>query len=287
MPFTDSHCHLDFKEFSLSQSSILEACAKAGIHRIVIPAITPKNWQHVLELANPCASAQQTAYCKTYACLGIHPWFLEGLGQEHLNELALEVQKNRNNIVAIGETGIDGVIAQQKNNLAQQLAFFKYQLQLAKDHHLPIIIHHRRSHQHIIPLLKQASLHPGGIIHAFSGSEQEAKAYIKLGFKLGVGGAITYPRAQKTIRAIKRIPLSSLVLETDAPSMPLYGFQGQANSPLQLIKIFDALVEIRPETSAEVMRQLEENINAVFQFCPSPGLKHRVIRRKADDSPAG
>mgnify|MGYP003885743381 FL=1 len=116
------------------------------------------------------------------------------------------------------------------------------------------------------PLLRKAKLTKGGIIHAFSGSYQEALSYIELGFKLGIGGTITYPRAQKTIKAIRRLPLSSLVLETDAPSMPLNGFQGQANSPLRLIDVFQALTEVRAEPREEIMTQLESNIDALFNF---------------------
>jgi len=263
MPFTDSHCHLDFDEFADSLPALIGACAKADIQRIIIPGVQPESWHKVLTLA-------QTEFakpaCKLYAALGIHPWFLEGLSQRHLADLSQKVQDNRDKIVAIGETGIDGVIAQQKNNLAQQQEFFSFQLQLAKDNNLPVIIHHRRSHQYLLPMLKKAALTYDGIIHAFSGSYQEGLSYIELGFKLGIGGTITYPRAQKTIKAIRRLPLSSLVLETDAPSMPLNGFQGQANSPLRLIDVFQALTEVRAEPREEIMTQLESNIDALFNF---------------------
>jgi TatD DNase family protein len=171
--------------------------------------------------------------------------------------------------VAIGEAGIDGVIAQAENNLAQQIQIFEQQLNLAKSYQLPIIVHHRKSHQHIVAMLRQKNLTKGGIIHAFSGNYQQACQYIDLGFKLGIGGTITYPRAEKTIKAIKRLPLASLVLETDAPSMPLYGFQGQDNSPLQLIKVFQALVGIRSESAGELAHALESNINTVLASAKS------------------
>ena len=113
-------------------------------------------------------------------------------------------------------------------------------------------------------MLRQKQLTNGGIIHAFSGSYQQACQYIDLGFKLGIGGTITYPRAEKTLKAIKRVPLTSLVLETDAPAMPLYGFQGQDNSPLQLINVFQALTNIRLESSTEIAHALEENVKSVL-----------------------
>ena len=135
---------------------------------------------------------------------------------------------------------------------------------MAKGYSLPIIVHHRRSHQDIVAMLRQKQLTNGGIIHAFSGSYQQACQYIDLGFKLGIGGTITYPRAEKTLKAIKRVPLTSLVLETDAPAMPLYGFQGQDNSPLQLINVFQALTNIRLESSTEIAHALEENVKSVL-----------------------
>ena len=135
---------------------------------------------------------------------------------------------------------------------------------LAQKNNLPVIVHHRRSHPLITPLLKKVSLKKAGIIHSFSGSYQQAKQYIDLGFKLGIGGTITYPRAQKTIKAIKRLPLESLVLETDAPAMPLFGYQGEINSPLRLLDVFNHLCEIREESAEEIAATVESNINEVF-----------------------
>jgi TatD DNase family protein len=262
LSFTDSHCHLDFDAFSANLPHLLKQCQQANIHHIVIPSIGPKNWHKTLTLAKNYSSETLTLH----PCLGIHPWFLNDLNADSLTVLEHLVKSHRNDIVAIGEAGIDGVIAQAENNLAQQIQIFEQQIALAKSYQLPIIVHHRKSHQHIVAMLRQKNLTKGGIIHAFSGSYQQACQYIDLGFKLGIGGTITYPRAEKTIKAIKRLPLTSLVLETDAPSMPLYGFQGQDNSPLQLIKVFQALVSIRPESSSELARALESNINTVLAF---------------------
>jgi TatD DNase family protein len=258
--FTDSHCHLDFDAFSDSLPNLLKQCQQAHIHHIVIPTIGPKNWGKVLALAKK----HQSEELKLFPCLGIHPWFLNDLNVDSLRVLTNLVATHLSEIVAIGEAGIDGVIAQEQNNLSQQIQVFEQQLSLAKTYRLPIIVHHRRSHQHIVPILRQIKLDKGGIIHAFSGSYQQACQYIDLGFKLGIGGTITYPRAEKTIKAIKRLPLTSLVLETDAPAMPLFGFQGQDNSPLQLINVFETLTSIRAESAEEIAQTLEQNIKSVL-----------------------
>lgn len=267
LSFTDSHCHLDFDAFSENLPSLLEQCQQANIHHIVIPTIGPKNWQKTLTLAKKYRSEK----LKLHPCLGIHPWFLNDLKADSLSVLEHLVKTHLHEIVAIGEAGVDGVIDKEQNNLSQQLQVFEQQLTLAKTYHLPIIVHHRRSHQHIVAMLRQKKLVQGGIIHAFSGSYQQACQYIDLGFKLGIGGTITYPRAEKTIKAVKRLPLASLVLETDAPAMPLYGFQGQENSPLQLIKVFQALESIRNESAEELAHALESNITAVL-----PNLLHAI-----------
>lgn len=268
MKFTDSHCHLDFKELTSTLSSktaLLKQCAKNNIHQIIIPAISPSNWDSVLALASQNQKSAAVD-CKVFACLGIHPWFLLDLQQNHLDKLAIKVAENRTQIIGIGEAGLDGVIAKQQNNIKQQILFFEFQLNLAQQNQLPIIIHHRRTHNEIITLLKQAKLSQGGIIHAFSGSYQQACQYIDLGFKLGIGGTITYPRAEKTIKAIKRLPLSSLVLETDAPSMPLFGYQGESNSPLRIVDVFNKLVELRLEDSEDIADKIEQNIATVFNI---------------------
>lgn len=293
MLLTDSHCHIDFDNFSNELAALIEQCYLQGIHRIIVPAIAPNNWQKVLELSTynksiispSCSSIsnknndQQShaKSCQLFPCLGIHPWFLNDLDESVLAQLTSQVAKHADNIVAIGETGIDNVIAQNHNNLDKQITFFEHQLSLSNQYNLPIIVHHRRSHDIITPLLKKYKPKAGGVIHAFSGSYQEAKSYIDLGFKLGIGGTITYERAQKTIKAIKKLPLESLLLETDAPSMPLQGHQGEDNSPLRLINIVECLAEIRSESIDVLAQSIETNIDNLFFSRKSETLATKAI----------
>ena len=268
MKFTDSHCHLDDEKFNATLPQLLNDCAQASIERIIIPSIAPTNFNQVLTLAKH----NNAKPIKLFAALGIHPWFLDDLSQHHLDELTLLVAQEKDNIIAVGEIGIDGAISKRaanpEENLQKQQHFFDYQLALAKQENLPVIIHHRQSHQYIVPLLKRHKLSKTGVIHGFSGSYQQAKDYIDLGFKLGIGSTITYSRAKKTINAIKRLPLNSLVLETDAPSMPLsievLNEQQAHNTPLNLLKIFHCLVQIREENQEQIAKQIEININDVF-----------------------
>lgn len=276
MKFTDSHCHLDFPEFDQSIDVLLNQCHSQDIHRIVIPGVNPEHWDRVIALTH-----KHRNHVKLSCALGIHPWLLilHDKAAAKNTDLTFQAQQldqalknNKNNVIAIGECGID-VFKAKKNtdnslafdeNIKLQQAFFEMQLNIAKQYNLPVIVHHCQSHALILPLLKQYQLEKGGVIHAFSGSYQQAKEYIDLGFKLGLGGTITYSRAKKTINAIKRLPLSSFLIETDAPAMPPMGMQGQHNSPLNLLVIFKALVDIRDEPAEHIAQQLEVNVEQLF-----------------------
>lgn len=260
--FTDSHCHLDFAELSHQHEQLLQQCSKVGIKRIIVPAVSPKNWHKVLRLAD--INLTKADLPQLLPAVGIHPWYLQGLTFQDLDNLALTTQQNLTKIVAIGETGIDGKIAKQQANLAKQIVFFNAHIELANQCKLPLIVHHRSSHPVIYQQLKQTPAQYGGIIHAFSGSYQQARQYIDLGFKLGIGGTISYERAQKTINTVKKLPLNSIVLETDAPAMPLSGFQGEANSPLKVINVFNLLCQQRNESPEEIAQAIEININSLL-----------------------
>lgn len=261
--FTDSHCHLDFEELS-DDKTLLKECYNGNIHRIIVPAVSPKNWQSVLSLAEITRTKTKVNNTKVLPCLGIHPWYLENLDKKDLEALKSLCLSHKTKLAAIGEMGIDGVIAKEQDNMTKQQTFFAEQLAIADQLKLPAIIHHRRSHNEVVTILKKFPNIVGGIVHAFSGSYQQAKQYLDLGFKLGIGGTITYPRAEKTRKTVTKLPLSSIVLETDAPSMPLYGFQGQPNSPLRVLNVFECLSQLRTESQEDLAVQLEKNIDAVL-----------------------
>ena len=279
MQFTDSHCHLDFSAFEANLPQLLQQCKTDNIHRIIVPAVNPKHWPRVISLTEKITPINITC------SLGIHPWFIieQDVNSPPNYDVAFQELKlkqalldnhnsHKNRIVAIGECGIDVCKAKTSTanedefnkNIKLQQNFFEMQLSIAKENNLPIIIHHCQSHALILPLLKHYKLENAGVIHAFSGSYQQAKDYVNLGFKLGVGGTITYPRAKKTIDAIKRLPLSSLLLETDAPSMPPFGTQGSNNSPLNVLTVFQALSAIREEPATIIAEQIERNVEKLF-----------------------
>lgn len=253
MQFIDSHCHLDFSEFDTNRESLINACVAKGINRFIVPGISLAQSQKLLEFKATCPQIRIAA--------GLHPYFLEQHQQSHLESLHNFAKTNKTQLVAIGECGLDRSI----ENLEKQTFLFEYQIALANELELPLIVHHRQSHDLIAQSFKRCQPKYGGVIHAFSGSIQQAQYYIKMGFKLGVGGVITYERAAKTRAVVAKLESQHLVLETDSPSMPLNGYQGEINTPLHIPKVFDALYALKPNSDKyRLAEQLYDSCSEVF-----------------------
>ena len=246
----DSHCHLDFRCFDHDRREVLDNCKKLGIDTIVIPGTQASQWQKQINLCH--------VYPQLRFSLGLHPYFLNSFEPAHLVTLINLLEQQQNKVLALGEIGLDQHI---EVDWKLQIHVFEQQLMIAEKQSLPVILHHRNSHNELIRILKITQFSHGGIVHAFSGSLQVAQTYIDLGFKIGVGGGITYPRANKTRKTIAQLPLNSLVLETDAPDMPLMGKQGQRNSPEYLPEIFECLLALRKETKQETLQACSNNVS--------------------------
>lgn len=162
----------------------------------------------------------------------------------------------------MGEIGLD--LFGDDPQFERQQWLLDEQLKLAKRYDLPVILHSRRTHDKLAMHLKHHDLPRTGVVHGFSGSLQQAERFVQLGYKIGVGGTITYPRASKTRDVIAKLPLASLLLETDAPDMPLNGFQGQPNRPEQAARVFAVLCELRPEPADEIVQVLLNNTYTLF-----------------------
>lgn len=255
----DSHCHLDFDAFNEDRLQVLQRSKQAGVERIIVPGVRKSQWPRLIAL---CQRDQDESTPQLHFALGLHPYFLADFHAVDLLMLSHLLRRYRGQVVAVGEIGLDALVPV---DMALQQRLFKAQLQLAARFALPVIIHHRKSHHLILQSLKQSRFTGGGVIHAFSGSLDQAQRYIELGFKLGVGGTITYPRAAKTRQTLAQVPLSALLLETDAPDMPLMGRQGQRNSPCYLGEIFAALCSLRSEPKEEVRAALMANSLALFR----------------------
>jgi TatD DNase family protein len=249
----DTHCHLDAPEFGAEMPEIRARAAARGVALCVIPAVAAFNFAAVRELAH----VQGDAYA-----LGIHPMCTGKARDEDLELLDAELAARRDDprLVAVGEIGLDFFV--EGLDPIRQAHFFHTQLQLARKHGLPVIIHVRRSVDQVLKHLRQvAGGQPWlGIAHAFNGSEQQAQACIALGLRLGFGGAVTFERALQLRRLAAMLPLESIVMETDAPDIQphwLYRTQAQRdagepqgrNEPGELPRIAQVVAELRGLTA--------------------------------------
>lgn len=260
MRFFDTHTHLDYvaKELNLSVPALVQNAQKAGVERILIVAIMAENFAVVKESAEQCPN-------NLVYGLGLHPLFIREHKIEHLDLLESQLVEKSANLTTIAEIGLEkSVIDVATPELWQkQCEFLETQLAFAKRFNLPVNLHSRKSHEQLSVFLKKAQLPQTGVVHGFAGSYAQAKRFVDLGYKIGVGGTITYTRANKTREAIRKLPLDALLLETDSPDMPVFGFQGKPNRPERLLVSFKALCELRnesPQRIAEVIWQNSENL---------------------------
>lgn len=259
----DSHCHLDFADFDPDRAALLQRCQALGIRGLCIPSTRYQDWSRVMALASRQAIGPQRCFA-----LGLHPLFMAQHQPGHVTALAHYLQAAPKGLVAVGEIGLDFATAELQATRERQLALFQQQLELAGQYRLAVIIHARKAHDQVLSLLRRCQLTRAGIIHGFSGSAQQAGQYLDLGFKLGFGGVLTYERARKTRQLAACLPLDSLVLETDAPGMPLCGQQGQRNSPTCLPQVLAALARLRKESPQEIAQTTTANARAVFGLRP-------------------
>ncbi len=268
-PYIDSHCHLDFADFDGDRAEVWRTCRERGVVAAIVPGVAPDQWPRTEKLSRELRGV--------YYGLGLHPWWINELREQPpvgacISDVVAQWFEQHSELlagrkcVALGECGLDKMIA---TPVAQQEAFFAAQVALASECGKPLIVHCRQAHAEVLSRLRQVKPEKGGVIHAFSGSEEIARAYIALGFYIGVGGTITYPRAKKTRAAVSKLPLDNIVLETDAPAMPLRGRQGHRNSPEYIPEIARQLAELRGESAAGIAARTSANTRRLFGISPA------------------
>ncbi|WP_066263093.1 TatD family hydrolase [Hydrogenophaga flava] len=263
----DTHCHLDAPEFGPDHALAVQArtlAAQRGVGLCVIPAVMRQNLDTVRLLAHRLGDA--------YA-LGIHPLYVPRAADEDLDALDAALTEHRNDprLVAVGEIGLDFFVPAlcEPAMRERQERFYRAQLRLARKHGRPVILHVRRSAD---GLLKHLRVLPtgGGIAHAFNGSAEQARAFTDLGFALGFGGASTFEPAKRLRALAAELPLSALVLETDAPDIPPHWLYATAaeraagrpqglNTPAELPRIGGVLAELRGMAPSELAEATSGN----------------------------
>lgn len=251
----DTHCHLDAAEFDADRDALV-ADAKVGaggtaVGAIVVPAVERANFGAVASICRDyegCAPAY-----------GIHPMYVDRARPEDLDALREVLQ--RESAVAVGEIGLDRHVESRDD--ARQMYWFTEQLRIAARFDLPVLLHVRKAIDPILKCLRDIRV-CGGIAHAFNGSREQAQEFIRLGFKLGFGGAMTYA-GSKRIRALAaELPLDAIVLETDAPDISPAWKPGGRNTPADLLPIAETLAKLRSLPLADVAAATTRNARAVL-----------------------
>ena len=257
MELIDTHCHLDLEKHFPQFESALARARAAGVAKIILPGVTQAGWGRLMDLCN-----QEKGL---FGAPGLHPLYLPHHHPNHLEELEELVKKGRpDGPVAIGEIGLD-YYEQSVDRTAQQ-QLFEQQLKIAATAGLPVLLHVRKAHDQVLATLRRKHFPHGGIVHAFNGSFQQASHYIKLGFGFGIGGTITYDRAKRIRKVASQLPNESLVLETDAPDIPLANHRGDKNHPKYLPEVLDALAALREEPRDVVANYTSTNAKRILDL---------------------
>ncbi len=249
--FIDTHCHLSLEYYDSIEDVILEN-RKNKIDKMILSGCSKKEIESSLQ------------YIKTfddvYATIGYHPDQVDKVNAEDMNLLEKLIMNNKK-IVGIGEIGLD--YHYTKENKEKQISLFKRQLSLAEKLHLPVVIHTRDATEDTINILKEYQLR--GVIHCFSGSLETANIYLSLGYKLGIGGVVTFKNS-KLGEVIRKVSLSDIVLETDSPYLSPEPLRGTINSSKNIPFIADKIAQLKGVKIEEVSKITLENTYNLFDL---------------------
>ena len=250
-PLYDSHCHLDAAEFDADRPAVLARARDAGVARQLVPAVDRASWDAIRTL---CAAEPglRPAY-------GLHPMFLDRHQPGHLDELRDWLESERP--AAVGECGLDFFVDGLDPD--KQRLYFRRQLELARDFDLPVVLHARRAVEEVIATLREVG-GQRGVVHSWSGSEEQARQLFELGFCLGIGGPVTYDRAKRLRRTVASMPLDCLLLETDAPDQPDADWRGQRNEPARLRQVLEVVAQLRGQPAAAIAEATSANALRLF-----------------------
>jgi TatD DNase family protein len=250
-PLIDSHVHLDHPVFAIDREAVIARAKEAGIDGMVVPGVDFESWPRIKAL---CASDEHV-----HACYGLHPMFLARHTPEHLQ--ALPAWLDRERPVALGEIGLDFHMPDPDRE--RQRLYFLQQLQLARERNLPVIVHARDALEEVSLTLRRCG-GLRGVVHSFSGSEQQARQLWDAGFHLGIGGPITHERAQRLRRIVASMPIEFLLLESDAPDQPGAAHRGQRNEPAYITEVLQCVAGLRGEAEADIATATHANAHRLF-----------------------
>jgi TatD DNase family protein len=251
LELTDSHAHIDDASFAPDLRAMFQRANDAGIRHIVVPAIDRASWPRIESLCRD--------HTQAHAAYGLHPIYLDQHQPGHVDELRAWLETH--DAVAVGEIGLDYFLPEL--DVERQREYFQQQLRVARDVDLPVIVHARRAMDEVTSTMR----HIGGlrgVVHSFSGSLQQAQKLWDMGFHLGIGGPVTYERAQRLRHIVATMPVERLLLETDAPDQPGACHRGERNEPANLVEVLHVIAGLRGESPENLAAATTRNARELF-----------------------
>ncbi|MCL2864917.1 MAG: TatD family hydrolase [Lachnospiraceae bacterium] len=252
----DTHAHYDDGQFDGDRTELLATMEQDGVGRIVNIGSNRDSWEKVVELT--------ADYPFVYGSIGIHPSVIKELTEEVFETMQEFLQKEK--IIAVGEIGLDYYWDKDENNHKLQKEMLVRQIGLARAYSLPIVVHSREAAADTYGIMKEYAHDLPGIIHCYSYSVEQARAYVKMGYYIGVGGVVTFPNAKKLKEVVAEIPLSSIVMETDAPYLSPIPNRGKRNTSANLKYVAKAIAELKGVSFEKVLAVTWENGNKVYNL---------------------
>ncbi|MBF0099210.1 MAG: TatD family hydrolase [Magnetococcales bacterium] len=251
----DTHCHLDHHAFDSDREAVLQRSRAAGIHEWVIPAITLASFANMLRLHSTTI----------HIAWGLHPLFCAQHPANALDQVQAWLSHHRP--VAMGEIGLDGFAP--RDSQERQTELFAAQLAMAQSLRLPLLLHVRKCHEEVLGMLRKNRFAWGGVVHAFSGSAQQAERYLQMGFCLGIGGVVTRTTATRLRHLVSRLAAAAFVLESDAPDLPPAACNGQRNEPAFMVHTVDAIAALQQRPPEEIIHDCTRNARRILSLTAS------------------
>ena len=269
MQLFDTHTHFDVADFDHDRQHLAVQAKQVGVEALVLIGFIESRFDELIQTHQQLQHWENVP--QSYLAPGLHPFYIEQHQQAHLQRL--EQVLKQHDCVAVGEIGLDTFLKQHKrpDAFAKQQHYFNAQLELATHYQKPVLLHIRKAHAEALAILKAQKFKLGGIAHAFSGGVEEAKALVKLGFKIGVTGQITNPNAKKLHQVVQAIGAERLVIETDCPDMTPLCCQTSTehrtrNTPVNLPYVLDSLAQTLGQPQDQLAEQLWQNSLAALHL---------------------
>ncbi|MFC1624819.1 TatD family hydrolase [Patescibacteria group bacterium] len=253
----DSHCHIPDKKYNMSAKEVVEDAKRVDVKKFISIGTSIREAEVVVRTA--------AQLLEVYPTLGIYPHEDQDRSLEELEKEFRKLLSKYEDVVGIGECGIDISNWEGSRELEEQVKLFEMQIGLAKEYSLPLIVHNRNGDEHVFRLLdKHAGIELRGVVHCFDSDWEFAQRILDLGFYISFSGLVTFPNRDKLIEVVRKVPMDKFLVETDAPLLPPQGYRGQVNYPKYVRIIAEKVAELKEIEVSEVEKNTYKNTCALF-----------------------